>query len=667
MKLSSFDLNWYNQWQTRRTFMEECSRPGLTNFLGTVQVGNDVTSLRHPVFPPVSGCEESTAYLTVNNTFLPATRLLTSTRWTPWAIEREVEVEGLTIITRTSMPIGKPGIVMEIHLQSKVAAEHEIALRTSGRCVNRGLDRWFWGIPQVGLTVTDLHDQGGMNPFIEKLSPSFRIWQERPNPDLSDHCGKAWCAQAVNPPSAHLRPNGDMAWKLSFAAGETKTLRYALLMGESRESVLEAKEMAAQASELLAATEAYWRQLWKEIFTGGPTFSGKLPDLDLPEELLPVAASAIFSVVYLRKQHAPNKGKIRYSISMPRRVEACFYPNDWGMAATILTRLDPTPTWEQLEIALVADLRKYNQINTFTNKGGDYNGHGWPYTVDILNAFVVTRGLMQNQGPDFLEKTINTVNGSQTILETLEDLALDYRKRLLPEWGLADYGPRQLLLECVSTYEHMVASINAGAIWMLRELAAIYEGKGWGEKAFALQEEANALQSALLKHLYVEGKGWFRSISPDGTARECRHCWDTGMVLHFIGDTLPRNVCDEMVHFFVSELQTPGWIRALSPHDADAAVSGVRADHQYNGAFSSWPAYVLLGLINIGRSDLAREWLGGIARTARQGPFGQGYVDENVVEPVNGGAAKVTDELPQCCHWCNISGGMFFNALEKLC
>ncbi|MCD8482973.1 MAG: hypothetical protein LR015_10120 [Verrucomicrobia bacterium] len=151
MKLSEFDLAWYRQWASKHPFLEERSRPGLTNFLGSVQIGNDVTSLRHPVFPPVSGCEESTAYLTVNGIFLPATRLETSVSWTPWAVEREVEAGGLRIKSTTAMPWDIAAVVMRIQFTALVSGTHRIGLRSSGRCVNRGLERWYWGIPKSAL------------------------------------------------------------------------------------------------------------------------------------------------------------------------------------------------------------------------------------------------------------------------------------------------------------------------------------------------------------------------------------------------------------------------------------------------------------------------------------------------------------------------------------
>jgi hypothetical protein len=137
------------------------------------------------------------------------------------------------------------------------------------------------------------------------------------------------------------------------------------------------------------------------------------------------------------------------------------------------------------------------------------------------------------------------------------------------------------------------------------------------------------------------------------------------MVLFCMGGELPRGIVREMVTFFRRELMTPGWIRALSPLDGDAATSGIRADHQFNGAYGAWPAQVAIGLLRVGERDLVGKWLHGIARTARQGPFGQAHYAEESHDATFGGATKVTDELPQCCHWSNISGGLFWQLMRE--
>lgn len=55
----------------------------------------------------------------------------------------------------------------------------------------------------------------------------------------------------------------------------------------------------------------------------------------------------------------------------------------------------------------------------------------------------------------------------------------------------------------------------------------------------------------------------------------------------------------------------------------------------------------------------------GIARTAMQGPFGQGHWDESMVPPTAGGASKVTDELPHGTHWSDISGALFYEVMRE--
>ncbi|MCC5849786.1 MAG: hypothetical protein JJU29_17005 [Verrucomicrobia bacterium] len=678
MQLSTFDLSWYSRWPIQHTALEEWSRPGLTNGLGSLQAAADPCSIRHVMFPPVSGAEESTAYLTLNGTFLAATQMKTAVAWCPWAIDREAQHADWKIATRLSMPPDVHGVLQRITLTNTASTAQtlELGLRLSGRCVNRGIEKWYWGVPGVATTLAGLLESTGLDPITEIL-PEGLLTQERA-PEGTE-AGRAFNAQLLSPAPHHWNRNGDAGWTFpDIAPGESVTLYLALALGETRDSAIgPARALLADPAAAFRDAEAHWRELWRSAFAPDGPLSGQVPDLDVPEDLAPAAVSALLSLLQARRTHRVAGGKSFYNISTPRRVEACYYPNDWSMTARSLAQLDPEPTWRQLEMALAADVRKYNQINFLTGRGGDAMGPGWPYTVDIYNAFYAAWQLWSaecgvrsaecgTRGAECLHRKLTTASGDMTLLEVFEDLAFDWRSRRVDKLGLADYGSKHELLECVSTYEHVVASLNAAAVWMLRRLADVYRVLDRNDDALAADLEADGLRDALLQHLYVDGCGWFRCIRLDGRAKEVRHCWDTGMVLMCIGAELPAKVQDEIVHFFQSELQTPGWIRALSPHDGDAAVSGLRADHQFNGAFGSWPAEVALGLLRIGRADLVKDWLTGIAHTARQGPFGQAYYDEGVEPATHGGATKVTDETPQCCHWSNISGGLFFTVIEEL-
>lgn len=685
MKLSTFDLSWYSQWPLRHTALDEWSRPGLTNGLGSVQTGGDPTSIRHLIFPPVSGAEEFTAFLTLNGTFLAATLLETDTRWCPWAIDREARHDAWSLTTRLTLPPGEHAALQRIRITNDADTPRELnlGLRLSGRCVNRGIKNWYWGVPGVATTLAGLLESTGLDPITEHLPDGLLTRERAPENAASNEAseaGKAFNAQLLSPVPQSWARNGDAFWNVNtLQPGESFTLTLAIALGETAESALEpARKILADPDQAFADAETHWRTLWHSAFSDQGPLSGQVTDLDLPEDLLPVAASSLLSMLQSRRSHRVINGKTFYNISTPRRVEACYYPNDWSMATPALAQLDPEVTWRQLEMALRSDVRKYNQINFLTGRGGDAQGPGWPYTVDIFNAFNAAWQLYSaecrnpavpagNQAASLLlSRKLTTASGDMNLLEVFEDLAFDWRKHRVAALNLADYGSKHELLECVSTYEHVVAGLNACAVWMLRRLAEIYRLLERSEDAAKADTEADGIRDAILEHLYVEDCGWFRCLHPDGRAREVRHCWDIALVLKCIGDELPAQVQEEIVSFFQTELQTPSWIRALSPHDGDAAVSGLRADHQYNGAFGSWPAETALGLLKIGRRDLVVDWMGGIARTARQGPFGQAYFEEGVFPATHGAATKVTDEPPQCCHWSNISGGLFYTVMEKL-
>lgn len=676
MKLSEFDLNWYHQWGMPHEPMEEWSRPGLTNGLGSVQVPADPTSLRHVVFAPVSAAEESTGYLTLNGTLLVATRNRTIVRWTPWAVERECEVDSWAIRSKTSMAPGKAGLIQRTQIinTSNKTQELKIGFRLSGRSVNRGPEPWFWGIPKVEVTVDNLHGHSGLNPHIKPIGDHGRLFQEREAPRAEPgsrlaYAGKAFNAQVLAPAPDDWSHSGDAQYTRSLDAGESFTLDFALALETTDKAIETAQTLLNDPSTVFAAAEAQWRGLWSSAFSQEGSIGGRLPDLELPESVAPVAASAILCALYSRRLF-PNADKLpAYNISSPRRVEACFYPNDWALAGQLLAELEPEATWRQLDMALAADIRSNNQINLLTGKGGDASGHAWPYTIDVYNCFYTAWQLWQKGGASteaLTTRKLRLPDREATLLETFENLAFDWRSRRVERFGLADYGPKEELLECVSTYQQVVAGLNAGAAWMLFRLAEIYTGLGRIREAAEVETEAQAIIDRILENLYVEGGGYFRCLHPDGESVEVRTCWDFGMVGYCIGEHLPEKVRREMTTFFVEELQTPGWLRALSTQDADAATSGTRADHQYNGAYGAWPAQCALALLKMDRGDLLEPWLEGIARTARQGPFAQAHYDEAVWPETHGGATKVTEEVPQCVHWCNLSGGLFWAVLKAL-
>ena len=689
MKLSSFPLQNYLGTTLRHRFSDEWSRPGLTNFLGSVQCDADPTAIRHPIFPPVSGAEEWTGFLTINGTFLPSSGVEVDVRWCPWQVRRTAIVGVWKIESVLAMVPGEQAIVQRIEITNtgSTAAVLDVALRMSGRCVNRGLQGWSWAVPSVATTVGDLHGFSGLDPHVEIIHSTGKLFtypdaplQSQPEKEIvgcgtlfnqdspgrdSHHQREAVCYQALNPAPDRWQRNGDAAWSFSCEEGESVTIDFALVLDTSPEAAVEVgSRLVVDVRKHLETAEAIWKTTWRSVFEEKNThFSGNLEDLDLPDALAPVAVSAILGLLAHRRTLRVLDGVPHYNILTPRRCETAFYNWDFCLASPALARLDPDAIWRHLAIVWAAgDWRKYNQYNFMTGEG-----FGWPYRADAFNLFFAHWNLWEASGRshEMLERTFPSPHGPVTFLAALEELATDHRRHWNANFGLADFGGKEGLLECVTTYEHMVASLNAGAVWCLERLAELKDLTEAHAEGISLRLEAQKLAETIMTSLYVPGCGFFQCLQPDSRKRDVRLGYDTGMVLYCMGERLTPEQQDEIVAFFRSELQTPGWMSSLSPQDADATVSGTRADHQFCGSYPAWPALICLGLLKIGRRQIVADWLEGIARTAMQGPFGQAHWDEAIVPPTAGGATKVTDELPHGTHWSDISGALFYEVLRQ--
>jgi hypothetical protein len=176
-----------------------------------------------------------------------------------------------------------------------------------------------------------------------------------------------------------------------------------------------------------------------------------------------------------------------------------------------------------------------------------------------------------------------------------------------------------------------------------------------GSKSADFRREADEVMKRV-GELYAEGRGWWYARDGDKGLAEVRHGYDFLMIADLLPDDLSDEQKKEMAGFFDAELKTPVWMHALSPEDPDAAYS-VRPDHQWNGAYTVWPARVASGLFRIGQADLATEWIRGLARTANQGPFGQAHFVESFAPTEDGGALKASAEFPYINDWACSSGG----------
>lgn len=274
--------------------------------------------------------------------------------------------------------------------------------------------------------------------------------------------------------------------------------------------------------------------------------------------------------------------------------------------APLLARLDPAVLRNQLEVMMRVDLRRHWGIETISGAGAGM-------------AYGVNPGAFLSCVRDYVRITGDKAWALRHI---------DYlRSCLRPE--LTDYGDCQNILECVSTYEHTLASFNALAVQGLRFFGEV--------TADRTCEAAAARLAAKVLALFEGGghdpaaRGAWACIQPDGTRRVVKTILDFVYVGRCMTDDLPDDVKRGMVDFLQRELLTEDWLYALAPSDADALTPKLpdfqtyRADHQATGSYDGWPARAASVLLRFGRRDVALPWLLRLQELTREGPFGQAH------------------------------------------
>ena len=182
--------------------------------------------------------------------------------------------------------------------------------------------------------------------------------------------------------------------------------------------------------------------------------------------------------------------------------------------------------------------------------------------------------------------------------------------------GLADYGTETHLLECVPTYTHKVAALNAANAHMMRVSALIADGLGHDPAhAAALRAMAMNISRLVRTKLYVPQNGthdggFFAAEHPSGQLIGVRHVIDFISVATSIAEDLPAEMRSDMMGFVSRELLTKNWMRALSLKDISLlhpSANSDRKDHGPLGAYDGWPGAQAFSISQ--RRDLPLEHL----------------------------------------------------------
>ena len=635
--------------------------PGLTNFLGTVRVDHDLTAITAVTFPPVSQGQAATAVLFVDGRVFESYGIPVTHEWQPDRVVRSATVNELFIETVTVCVPGETAVAIDVRVTNTSASARTVplTLALNARVTRTGSSWLDAESPAAQNTVSTGEDR---LLFTDDAESAWSIQGVDIHADVRLSGVAPAAAEEFEPGIGGAGRGGEIAVVLEIPAGQTRRFGYVNAVARSRNAAVDTFErVLADVPEAVASSETFWNRQLEAAFTpGNSEFSGHLPLLETSNDALrKLYWWGALGVIWFRREFAGNVLGRSYDTLMPNYWATTTFIWDFSLSSISHALLDPAPMKKQLNHWIASDIHSHFGTSSLT--GGPVGR--WYSVNDYAMTRLVNDYVRFTGDAAFLDETpAEAVGGS--VAEHLRSWSTAWED-LRQASDLADYGEIDNLLECVSSYTHEVASLNAANVWNMRTAADIAASRGDDSGAAVLRAKADALLGSVLD-LYLPGTGHFAAGQPDGTRLPVRHCYDFNVVGTTIAADLPVETRQEMVAFFTRELQTPSWMRALSPWDPDASYS-VRPDHQWNGAYPAWPADAARSLVALGAPGVALDWLEGLARSTNQGPTGQAHFVEEAQPLINGGARKAPPQLPYITDWsCSSSGAWVALVIESL-
>ena len=631
---------------------------GLTNHLGTVRVDHDLTSVTAVQFPPVSQGLATTAVAFVDGRIFKSYGAPVTHEWRADRVVRRAALPGLELETTTVVVPGTTAVAIEVRVRNTGAENRavEVMLSLAARVVSGDA---AWNSPESPDAKNEASVDDSRLVFVDDAASAWSV-QGVDVPATARLSGVAPASEDFMVGIGGMGRGGDVTVVLDVDAGGEARFGYINAVGRTRDEAVAAYDsVAADVAGAVAESERYWNaQLEASVTPGNSEFSGHLPVLETTSEpLRRLYWWGILGILYFRRDYAGNVLERSYDTLMPNYWATTTFIWDFSLSSVTHALLDPAAMRRQLSHWIASDTHTLFGTSSLT-----VGPVGQWYSVnDYAMTRLVRDYLRFNGDAAFLDEQ---QQDGRSVLDHLRFWARAWQG-LRRSSTLADYGEIENLLECVSSYTHEVASFNAANVWNLRVTAEVLDARGDAAGAAELRAEAAELVAEVRK-LYLPGEGFFAARQPDGSKLPVRHCYDFNIVGTTISDDLDETTRAEMVAFFQRELQTPQWLRALSPWDPDASYS-VRQDHQWNGAYTAWPADAARALVALGEPKVALDWLPGLARTANQGPPAQAHFVEEAQPLINGGARKAPPQLPYINDWaCSSAGAYVALVIESL-
>lgn len=608
--------------------------PGLSNFVGTVAVDNDLVSVRNPIFPPFGQGDSITARTYVGGRLVGAYGAPVTFSWRPDRVVRTASLGDIDVTTTTVLVPDVMALVLRVELRDRSGSARQVPVHLGfASAVTHALRPWNDAVPpgESGHAVASDEERNAVR--------------------FTATGSTAVCLQGVDRPARVSGHGVDLTADLG--AGRTWTVGVVVAVGPDRATAERVFDLVVtDTATVVQSTAERWQEELDAMFTrGNARFGGSLPVLETSNAALRrLYYLGALGVLYFRRDSAYSVMGRTYDTLMPRYWASVTFIWDYYLSCRVHALLDPGVMRRYLEYWIVTDTHTHFGTEWLTGSPTGY----WYSVNDLAMTRMIREYVAWSGDEEWLLERVEGDPSGRIVAEHLERFATAYQELLQPH-GIADYGGIDNLLECVSSYVHGVAALNAGNVWCLRTAAEMQELLGDDDRSAELRRLATE-RAAAVNGLYVRGGGHWATRHPDGSQTPVKHCYDFFQVPFAMLDDLDQQQRDEMVDFFVRELQTPTWMHALSPEDPDAIFS-VRPDHQWNGAYPAWPAESAAALFRMGRDDVAATWLEGLAASSNQGPFGQAHFAETAVRTEGAGARKAPPEQPWINDWTCSSNG----------
>ncbi|GAB3818225.1 hypothetical protein GCM10028820_20120 [Tessaracoccus terricola] len=625
--------------------------PGLTNHVLVAQVDHDVLAVRSVNMPPLSQGDCVTGRLLIDGVLAQSLGQPVEHVWRPDRVTRATRIRGWLVQTTTVVPPGAPGVLVRISVTNETGDARDLDL---GAWVDSQLVRavpWRRAEPPRGHN--EQVPEGARRRGRPATPPKGMAYFGALEPDAQ----VSTLQGLVNLDGTDVEDVSEDAnvvrMRTPVAAGGRWEGAFVLVLGDEGADLAAAFDaLAGDVEGAVAASEEAWDAALADLFdpAGGLT-SGALPLLETSNEALRrLYWWGAMGVLWFRRENPAGVRPRHYDTLMPRYWQTTTFIWDYSLSSMVHALSDPEEMREQILHWIGLDINEHFGTEWLTGgPAGNWYSVNQYAMVRLVNDYVTLTG-----DTAFLDEDVELDGATSTVGDHVRQWSLEWRDKRVGS-ALADYGEIDNLLECVSTYVHEVASLNAANVWCMRTAATLSRLQGLADEAAELERLADELVPEIMR-LYRGGEGFFNARHPDGSLVPVRHCYDFSTVGTTIADDLPADVRSEMLEFFEAELRTPTWLRALSASDPNAGFS-VRPDHQWNGAYPAWPADSARAAIQLGGADRVAEWLPGLAASANQGPPGQAHMVEEAVPGIDGGARKAPPQFPYLIDWACSSAG----------